>query len=105
MTRPDNLRSGRELNLWDILDAVNNTVRTRPDSKLAGLLDRFYDSYLEENKEEFMDHSDLRHRDNDIYKKSISSLVFLSFGIFLLNSVNDVLEISGDEGRGGRSDH
>ena len=90
--------------MWDILDAVNNTVRTRPDSKLASLLDRFYDSYLEENKEEFMDHTD-QHRDNDSYKKSISSLVFLSFGIFLLNSVNDVLEISGDAGRGGRSGH
>jgi len=28
--------------------------------------------------------------DRGIYEKSLSSLVFLSFGIFLLNSVNDL---------------
>ena len=90
--------NGRDLNLWDILDAVNTTVRTRPHSRLAGLLDRFYDNYLAENKEEFLNHAD-HNRDNEIYKKSLSSLVFLSFGIFLLNSVNDVLAT----GSGGRS--
>jgi len=73
--------SGKRLNLWDMLDAVNTTVSADPTSKLAGLLDRFYDSYLAENQQEFMDHSD-NNKYNEIYKKSLSSLIFLSFGIF-----------------------
>jgi hypothetical protein len=28
--------------------------------------------------------------DRGLYEKSLSSLIFLSFGIFLLNSVNDL---------------
>ena len=80
--------SGRELNLWAILDSVNSTVAHNPKSNLAKLFDRFYESYISRNEGEFVEHE--ANRDNNvIYKKSLSSLIFLSFGIFLLNSVND----------------
>ena len=88
--------NGKELNLWEILDSVNATVSTNPSSNLGKLLDKFYDSYLSVNREEFLENTD---GDNDIYKKSLSSLIFLSFGIFLLNSVNDVKATT----NGGRS--
>merc|ERR1712223_2239015 len=79
--------SGKELNLWEILDAVNATVSDNPNSGIAKLMKRFYANYLaDENEPQLNDRPT-----PGTYEKSLSSLIFLSFGIFLLNSVNEHL--------------
>merc|ERR1712109_149424 len=70
-----------------ILDAVNATVSDNPNSGIAKLMKRFYANYLaDENEPQLNDRPT-----PGTYEKSLSSLVFLSFGIFLLNSVNEHL--------------
>ncbi len=92
--------SGRELNLWEMMSAVNATLRDRPDSPLGRLMSRFYARYLsEEGAYDFNSVSAGSVRG----KKGLSSLLFLSFGIFLLNSVNDLMRrnqgMAGEQGR------
>ena len=33
--------TGKEVNLWEVLSAVNETVRKNPDSSIAGLMTKF----------------------------------------------------------------
>merc|ERR1719273_1675617 len=77
--------SGKELNLWEILDAVNATVSDNPNSGIAKLMRRFYNNYLDDENEPQLNDGPTP----GTYEKSLSSLIFLSFGIFLLNSVNE----------------
>merc|ERR1739844_249844 len=79
--------SGKELNLWEILDAVNATVSDNPNSGIAKLMKRFYANYLADENEPQLNDGPTP----GTYEKSLSSLIFLSFGIFLLNSVNEHL--------------
>ena len=34
--------SGKEVNLWEVMNAVNATIRENPNSPVAGLVRRFY---------------------------------------------------------------
>lgn len=38
--------SGADVNLWEILGAVNETVRKNPDSSIAQLMTKFEQKYL-----------------------------------------------------------
>ncbi len=38
--------SGKELNLWEMMSAVNATLRDRPDSPLGRLMGRFYSRWV-----------------------------------------------------------
>ena len=38
--------SGSDVNLWEILGAVNETVRKNPDSSIAQLMGKFEQKYL-----------------------------------------------------------
>jgi hypothetical protein len=38
---PKTLVSGKDMNLWEILTAVNETVRKTPDSNMAKLVSKF----------------------------------------------------------------
>ena len=38
--------SGSDVNLWEILAAVNSTVRQNPDSSIAQLMGKFEEKYL-----------------------------------------------------------
>lgn len=78
--------SGKEVNLWEILAAVNETVRKSPDSSISQLMTKFENKYLSE------DALDTPHPAEAVYERSLSSLLFLSMGIFLLNSVNELVE-------------
>lgn len=83
---------GREVNLWQIMTKVNSTVRENPDSSLARLMHRFYHEYLVSSANEKQSNGVLNAQYEDaVYKKSLPSLLFLSFGIFLLNSVNEIM--------------
>jgi hypothetical protein len=79
---------GRQINLWEIMSEVNNTIRENPESGLARLMNRFYREYLVSAAN---DNNDVTNGNEAIYQKSLPSLLFLSFGIFLLNSVNQVI--------------
>jgi len=81
------------LNLWEILNAVNSTVVENPDSGIARLMRRFYSNYLSDENEPHLREVPAA----GTYEKSLSSLIFLSFGIFLLNSVNEHLTSSAQE--------
>lgn len=88
---------GKDINLWEVMSAVNNTIKDNPDSALSKLMDRFYNKYLMETNQ--IEDNAFPMTDQ-IYEKSLSSLLFLSFGIFLLNSVNDLIAHKGlDQGR------
>merc|ERR1719278_1114623 len=78
--------SGKEVNLWEILAAVNETVRKSPDSSISQLMTKFENKYLSE------DALDTPHPAEAVYERSLSSLLFLSMGIFLLNSVNELVQ-------------
>lgn len=75
-------QSGRDVNLWEVLKAVNNTVRGNPNSNVAQLMSKFENKYLNEDI----------NPSEAVYERSLSSLLFLSMGIFLLNSVNELVE-------------
>jgi len=79
-------QSGKEVNLWEILAAVNETVRKSPDSSISQLMTKFENKYLSK------DALDTPHPAEAVYERSLSSLLFLSMGIFLLNSVNELVE-------------
>merc|ERR1711892_1530408 len=79
-------QSGKEVNLWEILAAVNETVRKSPDSSISQLMAKFENKYLSEGA------LDTPHPAEAVYERSLSSLLFLSMGIFLLNSVNELVE-------------
>jgi len=79
-----------EVNLWEILAAVNETVRKNPDSSIAQLMGKFENKYL--NGEGSMSGI---HPAEAVYERSLSSLLFLSMGIFLLNSVNELVPGTG----------
>ena len=87
--------SGKELNLWEILAAVNQTVRQSPDSSIAQLMTKFEDRYIAAAPTE-------AKPAQAVYERSLSSLLFLSMGIFLLNSVNELVD-SGRLPAGARS--
>lgn len=78
--------SGSDVNLWEILGAVNETVRKNPDSSIAQLMGKFEQKYLK------ADGSSSIHPAEAVYERSLSSLLFLSMGIFLLNSVNELVQ-------------
>lgn len=78
--------SGADVNLWEILGAVNETVRKNPDSSIAQLMTKFEQKYLSP------DGTMSVHPAEAIYERSLSSLLFLSMGIFLLNSVNELVQ-------------
>merc|ERR1712227_701051 len=78
--------SGKEVNLWEVLSAVNETVRKNPDSSIAQLMTKFEDKYLADGG------SMTSHPAQAVYERSLSSLLFLSMGIFLLNSVNELVD-------------
>ena len=53
---------------------------------------RFYHEYLVSSANEKQSNGVLNAQYEDaVYKKSLPSLLFLSFGIFLLNSVNEIM--------------
>lgn len=79
---------GKEINLWEMLSAVNSTMKDNPDSAIGKLMNRFYNNYL--MSEDTMIENNVLPV-NGVYEKSISSLLFLAFGIFLLNSVNEII--------------
>jgi hypothetical protein len=91
--------SGKELNLWEVLDAVNGTVRDNPESGIAKLMTRFYSNYLADENEPVLSERPVP----GTYEKSLSSLIFLSFGIFLLNSVNEHITASAGSSSKARS--
>ena len=82
--------SGRELNLREMLRAVNATVHDNPDSAMATLMRRFYSKYLITRDDEAVETNSAAADPAAIYEKSLSSMLFLAFGIFLLNSVNEI---------------
>jgi len=91
--------SGGEMNLWDIISAVNSTVREKPGSNIAKLISKFEDRYL--GKDDKME-DNVKPADA-VYERSLSSLLFLSMGIFLLNSVNELVDsgsLPGSAGEG-----
>lgn len=88
--------NGKEVNLWEVLSAVNETVRKNPDSNIAGLMTKFEDKYLADVA------SKTSHPAQAVYERSLSSLLFLSMGIFLLNSVNELVD-SGNLPNSGQS--
>ena len=75
------------MNLWEILAAVNSTVRQNPDSSIAQLMGKFEQKYLAEDGS-----MSAVHPAEAVYERSLSSLLFLSMGIFLLNSVNELVQ-------------
>ena len=79
--------SGSDVNLWEILAAVNSTVRQNPDSSIAQLMGKFEQKYLAEDGS-----MSAVHPAEAVYERSLSSLLFLSMGIFLLNSVNELVQ-------------
>jgi len=79
-------QSGKEVNLWEVLNAVNETVRKNPGSSIAQLMGKFEDKYLADGA------SQTSHPAQAVYERSLSSLLFLSMGIFLLNSVNELVD-------------
>jgi len=79
--------SGSDVNLWEILAAVNSTVRKNPDSSIAQLMGKFEEKYLAEDGS-----MSAVHPAEAVYERSLSSLLFLSMGIFLLNSVNELVQ-------------
>jgi len=79
--------SGKEVNLWEVLSAVNETVRKNPDSSIAQLMAKFEDKYLADGGS-----GGSAHPAQAVYERSLSSLLFLSMGIFLLNSVNELVD-------------
>jgi len=79
-------QSGKEVNLWEVLSAVNETVRKNPDSSIAQLMTKFEHKYLADGAGE------AAHPAQAVYERSLSSLLFLSMGIFLLNSVNELVD-------------
>ena len=63
----------------------------RPTSSI-----RFYHEYLVSSANEKHSNGVLNAQYEDaVYKKSLPSLLFLSFGIFLLNSVNEIISRRG----------
>ena len=57
---------------------------------------RFYHEYLVSSANEKASNGVLSAQYEDaVYKKSLPSLLFLSFGIFLLNSVNEIMSRRG----------
>ena len=57
---------------------------------------RFYHEYLVSSANEKQSNGVLNAQYEDaVYKKSLPSLLFLSFGIFLLNSVNEIMSRRG----------
>merc|ERR1719266_732279 len=82
-------QTGKEVNLWEVLSAVNETVRKNPDSSIAGLMTKFENKYLTDLA------TGSSHPADAVYERSLSSLLFLSMGIFLLNSVNDLVDSGG----------
>ena len=80
---------GREINLWEIMTEVNNTIRENPRSEMARLMKRFYREYLVSSSKD--GNNDVNVHGDIIYQKTLPSLLFLSFGIFLLNSVNQII--------------
>merc|ERR1719397_852276 len=89
--------SGSDVNLWEILAAVNSTVRQNPDSSIAQLMGKFEEKYLADDGS-----MSAVHPAEAVYERSLSSLLFLSMGIFLLNSVNELVD-SGRLPAGARS--
>jgi len=79
--------SGSDVNLWEILAAVNSTVRKNPDSSIAQLMTKFEEKYLADDGS-----MSAIHPAEAVYERSLSSLLFLSMGIFLLNSVNELVQ-------------
>jgi len=79
--------SGSDVNLWEILAAVNSTVRKNPDSSIAQLMGKFEEKYLADDGS-----MSAVHPAEAVYERSLSSLLFLSMGIFLLNSVNELVQ-------------
>ena len=88
----------------ELLRKINRTSRNNlvPHSAFAILLeclpnnqsphDRFYHEYLVSSANEKHSNGVLNAQYEDaVYKKSLPSLLFLSFGIFLLNSVNEIM--------------
>ena len=58
----------------------------------SNTLIRFYHEYLVSSANEKHSNGVLNAQYEDaMYKKSLPSLLFLSFGIFLLNSVNEIM--------------
>ena len=84
---------GKEINLWEMLNAVNATMKDNPDSAIGKLMNRFYNNYL--MSEDTMGESNNVVPVSGVYEKSLSSLLFLAFGIFLLNSVNEIINQRG----------
>jgi len=80
-------QSGGDMNLWEIVSAVNSTVRKNPDSNMAKLMEKFEDRYLSSD-----DSVNSVKPADVVYERSLSSLLFLSMGIFLLNSVNELVD-------------
>ncbi len=88
--------------MWEMMSAVNATLHDHPDSPIGRLMSRFYSRYLSE--EGGYDFNSVSPSSVAAHGKSLSSLLFLSFGIFLLNAV-DVIAKRGGGGGGshGRS--
>lgn len=84
---------GKQIDLQEMLAAVNNTIRDNPDSAIAKLMNRFYNAYLMEEMETELNETTPNRHVVRKYEKSLSSLLFLSFGIFLLNAVNDFVRV------------
>ncbi len=59
--------------------------------------------YLSESADDSDDEELNGFPSNPVHEKSLSSLLFLSFGIFLLNSVNKVIKNGGEAPRGARA--
>merc|ERR1719193_1392749 len=79
-----------EVDLWQIISSVNSTVRQNPTSNMAKLMRKFEERYMSDDDNV----EDTRPADA-VYERSLSSLLFLSMGIFLLNSVNDLVDSGG----------
>ena len=43
--------SGRDENLWEMMNAINSTIRDDPNSPIAGLVRRFYQTYMDNVEE------------------------------------------------------
>ena len=43
--------SGKEVNLWEMMNAINSTIRDNPSSPIAGLVRRFYQTYMDNVEE------------------------------------------------------
>ena len=65
---------------------MNETVRQNPDSSIAQLMGKFEQKYLAEDGTMGANPAEA------VYERSLSSLLFLSMGIFLLNSVNELVQ-------------